>query len=217
MPSKPPPSPPPLSTSPPLDPLTTVWPAGVPFYRVHSARRTATVFNPGYGQGRFHPLNDADGRPVPTLYGADNIDGALAETVFRGVPAVGTLRGIRRHSLTGLALSVLAPRRKLRLIDLRGHELRRLGLTRNQLLETDAEHYHHTARWAAALHHALPTTDGLIWVSRQFDTASVMLLFGDRIKPQSLSLIEPPLSLYRGRGYQQVLAIAEQAGLIVLN
>jgi len=200
-----------------LDPLILHWPAGQRFHRVHAARWAANEFNPGYGQGRFHPFNDLDGQPVPTLYGSDQVDGALTETVFRGIPAVGTLRGIRRRSLINIVLSILAPKRELKLADLRGHGLRRLGLQRNQLLETEAEHYAQTAAWGAALHHSAVKPDGLIWVSRQFDTAAALLLFGDRVRPETLKIAEPPVSLYRGRGFQQVLASAERADLVIVD
>ena len=200
-----------------LDPITTLWPTDKLFYRVHGSQRAATSFNPGYGRGRFHPFSNTAGCSVPTLYGAEQIDGALSETVFRGVPAVGALRGIRRRSLAGLALSVLAPKRDLQLVDLTGHGLRRLGLQRNQLLETEAEHYAQSANWAAALHACNEKLDGLLLISRQFDTAAVILLFGDRVNTRSLINVEPPLTLYRGRGYQHVMEVAEIADMVILN
>lgn len=215
MPSKELPAPPDDPST--LDPLIAIWPAGQSLCRVHATKRAANAFNPGFGQGRFHPFHKQAGRMVPTLYASDQIDGALSETVFRGIPSVGSLRGIRKQNLAGLVLSTLRPTRDLRLADLRGHGLRRLGLQRNQLLETEASHYQQSAAWAGALHRADTTLDGLIWVSRQFDTATVMVLFGDRVKRRSLVAEKPALDLYRGRGLQQVLLSAESANLVVLS
>ena len=72
-----------------VDPLTTTWSAGTSLYRVHPYRHPPDAFNPGtYGdRGRFHPLRNASGRLVPTLYVADSIDGALSETVLHNVYA----------------------------------------------------------------------------------------------------------------------------------
>lgn len=200
-----------------LDPLITHWPADEPLIRVHSREFTATAFNPGHGRGRFHPFSDTAGRIVPVLYAANSIDGALAETVFRAVPLAGPLRAILRRNLSRQAFSRLLPRSALTLIDLRGHGLRRIRLKRNQLLETEADDYARTARWAKALHAARPEAQGLIWISRQFDTSAVMVLFGDRVSDSSLEAHEPPTPLDRGTGLAQVRNSAEQAGIVVLE
>lgn len=197
--------------------MVAVWEAGLAVYRVHSVRFAPVMFNPGYGRGRFHPFTDAQGRFVPTLYGADHRDGALSEAVFRGVPMVGKLRGIRRKVLESIVLSVLAAKRNLQLIDLRGHGLRRIGLQRNQLLETEADSYLCTATWAQALHRCNNAADGLIWVSRQFDTASVMVLFGDRLSSNELEVLRESISLYRGSGFDDVQQAAEEAGIAILE
>ena len=215
MPSKRLPKPP--SNPATLEPLITAWPAGQTFFRVHSAKRAANESNPGIGQGRFHPFCSHKGKTVSTLYAADSIEGTLSEAIFRGVPSIGNLRGIRKQSLTGIVLSQLRPTHDLTLADLRGHGLRRLGLQRNQLLETEAVDYEYSAAWAGALYHVDTKLDGLIWVSRQFDTAAVMMLFGDRVKRKSLVIEQPSLELYRGRGLRHVLESAELAGLVVLS
>src|SRR6185295_9678942 len=91
--------PPSLSSSPPslhppptdrlLDPLIEVWEADHRWVRCHNVRFGASEFNPGLGGGRFHPFEGPDGGPVPTLYGASSVDGALSETVFHAVPLRG--------------------------------------------------------------------------------------------------------------------------------
>ncbi|MCL7679539.1 RES domain-containing protein, partial [Klebsiella pneumoniae] len=58
--------------APPADmqvPRVTVWPAGKRIVRVHSRQFAGDAFNPGYGNARFSPLQRADGRLIPTLYG----------------------------------------------------------------------------------------------------------------------------------------------------
>lgn len=200
-----------------LDPLITRWPADELLIRVHSREFTATAFNPGHGRGRFHPFSDTAGHIVPVLYAANSIDGALAETVFRAVPLTGSLRAILRRNLSRLVFSRLMPRSALTLIDLRGHGLRRIGLKRSQLLETEADDYARTGRWAKALHAVRPEAQGLIWISRQFDTSAVMVLFGDRVADGALEAREAPTPLDRGTGLTRVRTSAEQAGIVVLE
>lgn len=215
MPSKSILTPPPPAND--LDPKLTVWQAGTVIYRVHSMAFAPTEFNPGHGKGRFHPFQDISGRCVPVMYGSDCREGALSETVFRGVPVVGTMRGIRRNMLKPVLLSLLVAKRNLRMIDLRGNGLRRLGLQRNQLLETEADSYPLTAAWSKALHRCNCTIDGLIWISRQFDTASVMVLFGDRLSSNDLGVLMGSISLYKGSGFSYVQQIAEDAGIVIIE
>lgn len=205
--------PPPAS----LLPLAVHLEPGTPIFRVHHGRFGAAGFNPGLGRGRFHPLEDRRGRTVPTLYGSDSLDGALSETVFHHVPVRGAGRAVRRSALRPLVLSVLAPRRRLTLVQLHGHGLRRLGVRREELIGTEAAQYPRTVRWAAALHAAGPWFAGLEWVSRQHDTSLAFLLFGDRVGERDLELLEKPSPLGWGRGFEEVQRAAEAAGILIVE
>lgn len=207
----------PLPEAPPaatLDPATTIWRVGRHLYRVHDAS-PANAFNPGYGRGRSHPLGDRRGEPIPTLYAADAIDGALSESVFRSVNASG--RRIHRADLEPLRLSRLVLDADLRLVDLTGLALRRLGLTRGQLIEAPEWLYRSTARWAEALHEAESTAHGLLWVSRQCDTAKAVVLFGDRVEASWLRADGPAESLHGGRGFRRVCEAAGRANIVVIQ
>ena len=205
------PEPPPAAG---LDPATETWSAGRPLFRVHDAS-AANGFNPGHGRGRFHPLRNRRGESIPTLYAADEIDGALSETVFRGVRGPGGR--IHRADLEPLRLSRLALQADLRLVDLTGLALRRLGLTRGQLLEAPERLWWKTARWAEALHEADPNACGLLWVSRQCDTARAIVLFGDRVDPSRLRPDGPAELLRAGRGFQRVCEAAGRANIVVIQ
>ena len=198
-----------------LQPTLVTWPRGKRLYRVHAATRSATMFNPGMGRGRFHPLRDAGGKPVPTLYAADRIDGALSESVFRNV--VGGEGIVLRAQLKSLVLSRLIQRTNLTLVDLTGYHLRRLGLTRAQLIESGASAYSETATWAEALHACCTDAQGLMWVSRQFDTAKAIVLFGDRVRDTIGDTDTGPESLYRGPGFRRVQAAARQANIAIVE
>ncbi len=198
-----------------LDPLVEIWTADEPIVRCHDGRFGATEFNPGFGAGRFHPFASVEGRRVPTIYGASDLHGALSETLFHGVPVRGSLRSIRRSGLRPLLISVIAARRPLKLAQLHGFGLGRLGLRRTDLIETEAVEYPATVRWAAAIHACPERFDGLVWISRQHDTSRAVVLFGDRIDRQDLELIDSPMPLYLGPGYRRVLEAAEAAGIAV--
>lgn len=198
-----------------LDPKLTPRKAGRRLFRLHANGVDADAFNPGYGRGRFHPIEDEAGKVIPTLYAADRINGALSESVFRDITAAGGR--VHREELRTLVLSRLIQQTDLQLIDLTGLALRRLGLTRVQLLDAPPRHYRETARWAEALHRACPAAHGLMWVSRQFDTSKVMVLFGDRIADMVLRDAENSESLYGGRGFQRVCEAAALGNITVID
>lgn len=193
------------------------WPAGKPLVRVHNASFGATEFNPGAGHGRFHPIRDRDGILIPTLYGSDTIDGALSETIFHDVPVQGPAKAVRQSTLKPLLACTLAVKRDLILVQLRQYGLRKLGLERRQLIDTDADQYETTRTWGAVLHDAAPTADGLIWTSRQHDTSAAIVLFGTRVSRSDLEIVEPPRGLYPpSPGWFDVLRAAEAAGITIV-
>jgi len=154
---------------------------------------------------------------VPAIYGASDFDGALSETLFHDVPVEGGLRALQHSVLRPLLASVVTVRRPLKLAQLHGFGLGRLGLRRAELIESDADSYPATVLWAAALHAAPERFDGLVWISRQHDTSRALVLFGDRVDRRDLELQEPPLPLYLGSGYERVLEAADKAGIAVFE
>lgn len=183
--------------------------------RCHDSSFGATDLNPGFGHGRFHPFKDPKGRIVPTLYGSSTLEGALSESIFHNVPLHGPLRSIRRSVLRPMQISTLAPRRDLRLIQLHDFGLRRLGISRVELIE--AEDYPSTVAWAAAFHAWSGEVDGLVWVSRMHDTAFALVLFGDRVARTDLEIVEPPLAIFLGEGFSRVEDAAERAKITILE
>jgi hypothetical protein len=169
--------------------------------------------------GRFHPFVPMDGTdPLPVYYAANDVLGALAETVFHDVPA-GPTKAKRvpfaklRHRLA----VELAPTRELKLADLRGFGTKRLGVSRAELLETGPPAYPETAAWGRALHAHPETLDGMVWVSRQHDMSQSVVLFGDRVSATELAVVEDhiPLTLAAGNGLELVLAAANQADITI--
>lgn len=200
-----------------LEPLIFTWEKDRPFFRCHNVRFGPAQFNPGLGLGRFHPLRDAHGNVVSTLYAAEDLEGAFSETVFHNVPVRGPGKRVRTAGLSPLVVSTLACHRDLKLAQLFGFGLRRLGLTRLKLIEVAKRQYPRTAAWAQALHGCGERIDGLIWVSRQNDGARSIILFGDRVPSSSLRSLAPSLPLKDGPGYEAVLNAADRAGILLYD
>lgn len=198
-----------------LEPLIHLWPGGDPLLRCHDSRFGATEFNPGLGAGRFHPLANAAGESIPTLYGSATFQGALSETVFHDVPFRGANRRLRQAGLLPLVVSTLAAGRDLRLAQLHGHGLRRLQVSRGELIEVEAADDPRTRRWAEALHRCGARPDGLVWVSRLHDTSLAVVLFGDRVAREELEVVEAPLPLAWGPGLEKVRQAAEAADILL--
>ncbi|HKI04444.1 MAG TPA: RES family NAD+ phosphorylase [Thermoanaerobaculia bacterium] len=201
-----------------IRPLLHTWKVGQSLIRCHNIRFGATEFNPGVGpSGRFHPFADREDRMVPTLYGAEDLDGALSETVFHNVPVRGPAKRIAKYVLQPMVASSLVCDRPLTLVQLYGFGLPRLEVSRPELIETDVDDYPRTAAWARALHASAPGIDGLIWVSRQNDASFALVLFGDRVARASLEVVEAPRPLGFGPGFDEVQRAAEQAGITIFE
>ena len=154
---------------------------------------------------------------MPTLYGASDLDGSLSESIFHNVPVRGPGKAIRLSALRPMLVSTIAARRPLTLVQLHSHGLKRLRVSRIELIESEARQYSRTAAWAATLHAAMEGADGLIWVSRKFDTSFSLVLFGDRVRRSDLEVIEPPVPLFLGAGFAEVQRAAELAGITILS
>ncbi len=164
-----------------------------------------TEFKPGSGKpspnGRFQLFAAESGRVVPILYGAAQPFAALAETVFHDVPIRSPARAVF----------------ETRLAPLHGFGLRRLAVRAANLTDTESVEYPRTTEWACELHAALPDIDGLVWMSRRFNSSRALVLFGDRVAARDLSVAEPAVPLFVGRGRDLVDRAANAAGIAVVR
>lgn len=220
--------PPPLPVPDPpadLDPLHFTWRTSDRIVRVFNAHYAHRAFwaaeidpgDPGRYRGRFHPFTAAQGgRAIPVLYGANQLAGAISETIFHDLP----IAGVKIVDVTAVHHRVaisLVPTRDLLLADLAGNGLRRLGITRAELIDSDPAAYPQTAKWAAAIHAHPARFDGIRWVSRQYDLSQAVVLFGDRVAETELVIPSDviPLPLAVGAGLDTLRELADQAGIIV--
>jgi hypothetical protein len=151
------------------------------------------------------------------VYGAQDDAGALAESVFRPVPVSAAVKQVVRARLAPILVSTLASNRPLRLASLHGNGLRRVGASRAQLIDSEADNYPALSAWGQALHDCQARPDGIIWRSRHYDDSYAFVLFGDRVRRRELQVVEPPLPVAVGRGLERVMELAEQTDITIIG
>lgn len=198
------------------DPLSVVWQANTPIVRIHPARYRPSQFNPeDKPAARFRPFASTNGT-VPTLYGAVDFDGALSETVFHDLPRPAAGHVVTHAALYPLVRSRVIPTRDLELVLLAGYGLDRLKVTREQLILSSPEEYAATARWGEALYNCREQLDGLLWVSRQYELSTAMMLFGGRVHEHELTFdYLDTVPLWTGPGLNEVMQAAAKAKITI--
>lgn len=191
---------------------------GTRLHRVHQSKYKADQFNPGnQGNARFSPIQDGQGRAIPTLYAGTTLPCALMETVFHDVPHTVGFKSIDKAKLEGQVHSEVVVAAPVKLVDLSSVPLRKLGVTRKQLIDTEKDQYAGTRKWAVAFHGQCPDAQGLTWVSRQDDSARAVMLFGDRIPEGMLKPEGASRSLIGDAGtYDGVLDLADRIGAVIV-
>ncbi len=195
------------------------WPNGQIIHRVHLALYSAAQFNPGIkGNARFSPIKDISGASIPTLYGGTTFECAVMETLFHDVPFAAGLKTYDKAKMIGHVASQVAPTRDLVLTDLSSTALRKLGVKRDQLIDTEKDCYPQTRIWAEAIHAQCPDVDGLWWVSRQDDRARAAVLFGDRVVGADLAPQGLPVTIVTDLGaYTSLLILADRIGVEIVD
>lgn len=197
---------------------TTTWPAGTTIHRVHHGQYGGVQFNPGVqGNARFSPLRNTEGKPIPTLYGGSSFACAAMESVFHDVPFAAGYKTYDKRKLDGQVHSRFEAATGLLLADLGSKALRKLGVQRKALIDTEKDQYPVTRLWAEAIHAQCPQAQGLCWISRQDDSALAVVLFGDRIDGEALRELAPSRSLAGdAAAYGELLALAELIGVDIV-
>lgn len=187
-------------------------------HRIHQDLYSASEFNPGKGNARFSPINDSSGKAIPTIYAGETFECAAMESVFHDVPFQPGAKLYNKARLVGQVHSTLVTKQALTLADLRTKALRKLGIPRNALIDTEKSAYPFTRTVAAAIHAKCPAIQGLRWTSRQDDDASAYMLFGDRIDAKALQHAGASRSLTSETAtYDMVLNLAEQIGVDIVR
>lgn len=197
---------------------THTWRKNTPIHRVHDSAYAANSFNPCKGRGtRFAPFDSPAGKCVATLYGGGDFTCSVYETIFHDVPFTAPDKSIPAADVHSKAYSELRPKRELILADLTTVGLRKPGISRAQLIESEAVEYKHTVLWAKALHGQFAHLDGLYWISQQYDRGRALMLFGERVKPTDLAVHAGPQLLEPHTALEEfVQQLANQAGIEIV-
>ena len=190
------------------------------WYRVHGAALDGTSFNPSSrSNARFSTLTRSDGTVVPVVYAADTVEGALMETVFHEAPTPSTGAHLRCSEIAdkNFVLSEIRTTTSLQVVDLTSTGLRRVGLIRPQVVDTDATAYPTTQALARHLYSACPTACGIQWMSRQLDRSRVIMFFADRVLPGSITLVAPSRSVLDSDVEERILDLVEALGMRFLS
>ncbi len=159
-------------------------------HRIHNKGYGFAQFNPGKGRRtRFAPFYDISGNPIPSLYATSTLPSAIHETIFHDIPVNDKEKIIRGQNILNHIHAKFRVKRTLNLVGLRNPPLNKWGIKQTELIGSDAELYHKTALWAAAIYNNFPEADGLIWTSRQCDPDDAMLFFGGRVNEDDFELI----------------------------
>lgn len=187
-------------------------------HRVHLERFAANEFNSvSIGNARFSPISNEKGDTIATIYAATTFECAVMETVFHDVPFEAGFKPMDKSKLQRQLHSKIKVTCDLLLADLGTVALRKLGVSRTELIESDKDQYPCTRKWAEAIHAQREDIQGLFWVSRQDDRARNVVLFGDRISGNVLQQIGASRSLLNDPDvYNEVLALAQSIGVTIV-
>lgn len=112
------------------------------------------------------------------------------ESIFHDIEPAAAFKTVRLAVVEARTVSVIAPKRDLRLASLFAPDLKARKLSRTDLIETPKSTYGETVLWAEAIHRARADIDGLIWTSRQCDPEQCMILFEDRMTEDRLDVVQ---------------------------
>jgi len=147
---------PPATGLPAALPISTFAP-GEGWRRIHRTADRPVFFGPRSGQPPIHRF-DAPGGEYRVLYLGRSLEAAFVETLLRN-PAIPV---VERRAVELRSASVLTSLRTLRLVDLTGAGLSRIGAD----ARIAAGPYAVSGRWALALWRHSDAPDGLLYRSR---------------------------------------------------
>jgi hypothetical protein len=166
----------------------TDLPVGAVLWRIHAESLAGDTFNPGFGFSRFAPIGPVRKR-VPTAYAANEFEAAVYETIFHDLNPAQPFKTYTLSKLADVRCSVLRIASPLALRSFLAPDLMKLGVARNQLIDTSSREFPDTRRWSAAMHRKDTGTHGMVWESRAYPSSLAMMFFGDRVPPGALSVV----------------------------
>jgi RES domain len=166
------------------------------------------------GNARFSPLEHA-GAIIPAMYAATSVQAALMETVLHDapIPSAGFILTLEPAKDPRRVVRLL-PSMPLKLADLSTVGLRRLGLSRSDVIDSDKTHYPDTQALAQWIYAACPDVQGMAWTSRQDDAAQAIVLFETRLRLTGCTLtpFEPATDFFGGPHHAALIELVDRLG-----
>ena len=185
------------------------------WYHVYCTRdfaaNSARTFAEGWGDTRFAPIAQDDGRPVHTYYVASTAEAAYMESVLHDVslapPGMFEADSLRHFRLARVRLPAALP-----CVSFHTNDLPRLNLSRAQLIDSPPACYAQTRSWAQAAFLQRPQAQAIAYGSRRLDAARCLMLFGQRMPEPRLEVLgDEPLAM--GSRRREVLALVRSLRL----
>jgi hypothetical protein len=170
------------------------------------------------GNARFSPITDAKGKVIPTLYAATTPAVALMETVLRDAPwpSDGYILSMPPTGQETRRMACLVNALPLQLADFTALGLRKLGLKKPGIVETDKTGYPYSRSVAQWLYAVRPDLQGILWSSRQDDRGQAVVLFAPRLKVTPLHVWHQGESIAQSPALDELVDLLDALGAGVI-
>jgi hypothetical protein len=182
-------------------------------WRVYAQVHGPAGFNgTNRGNARFSPIENA-GAIIPTMYLATSVQAALMETVLHDAPvqSAGFILTLE-PAKDPRRISRLQSAVPLQLADLSTVGLRRLGISRSDVVDSDKTHYPVTRQLATWIYANCPDVQGLAWTSRQDDSAQAIVLFEPRLDGGTLAVLDQDAEFFSGPHHAALIDLVARLG-----
>jgi RES domain len=154
------------------------------WYHVYSTRfhknTTPDTFSQGWGDTRFAPIFQHDGKPVHTYYAASTREATYMESILHDIalnpPGMFEVKSLDHFHIVRLELA--SP---FNYVSFHSNFLPQLNLTKTQLIESLPACYPETRAWAQAAYNQCPDAQGIGYTSKKGDEGRCIMLFKQRL------------------------------------
>ncbi len=170
------------------------------------------------GNARFSPIKDAGGQIIPTLYCGTTPAVALMETILHDVarPSEGYILNLPAPDKEFRRMACLVNVHPLQLADFTALGIRKVGLKKSEVIETDKTQYPYSRDIAQWLYRMRPDLQGILWSSRQDDRGQAMVVFEPRLTATPLHIWQHGEPIAEGTNLDELADLLDVMGAGVI-